>query len=113
VQRIAFAAPLLPGKTETDLEVMASFSSGERRPDYEASRRRAGVERESVWLQRTPEGDFAVVLIEADDVGAAMGTIATSQEPFDVWFREHIAEVHGMDLAAGFPPPEQVLDFQA
>jgi hypothetical protein len=38
--------------------------------------------------------------------------LATSQEPFDQWFREHIRNVHGMDLAAGFPPPEQVLDYR-
>ena len=54
-----------------------------------------------------------VVLIEAEDVGAAMGTLATSQEQFDVWFRGHIKDAHGMDMSEGFPPPEQVLDFRA
>lgn len=44
---IAFAAPLLPGKTEADLAAMASVSSGERRTDHEASRTRAGIKRES------------------------------------------------------------------
>jgi hypothetical protein len=113
MQSIAFAAPLLPGKTEADLEAMASVSSGERRADHDASRRRAGITRESAWLQRTPDGDAVVVLIEADDVQAAMGTLATSQEPFDVWFREHIKAAHGMDMSEGFPRPEQVLDFRA
>ncbi len=113
MQCIAFAAPLLPGKTEADIAAMASVTSGERRADHEASRRRAGIARESAWLQRTPEGDVVVVLIEADDVAAAMGTIATSTEPFDVWFREHIKDAHGMDMAEGFAPPEQLLDFRA
>lgn len=54
-----------------------------------------------------------VVLIEADDVEAAMGTLATSAEPFDVWFRQHIQDTHGMDMAAGFPLPEQLIDFRA
>jgi hypothetical protein len=112
MQSIAFAAPLLPGKTDADLEAMASVSSGERRADHEASRKRAGITRESTWLQRTPNGDVVVVLIEAGDVEAAMGTLATSQEPFDVWFREHIKDAHGMDLAEGFPPPEELLDFR-
>jgi hypothetical protein len=57
MQSIGFAAPLLPGKTEADLEAMASVSRGERRAEHEASRRRAGIKRESVWLQRTPSGD--------------------------------------------------------
>ena len=86
MQAIAFAAPLLPGKTEADLEAMTSVMSGERRSDHEASRKRAGIKRESAWLQRTPSGDVVVVLIEADDVQSAMGTLATSQEPFDVCF---------------------------
>ena len=113
MQSIAFAAPLLPGKTQADLEAMASVSSGARRADHEASRRRAGISREASWLQRTPDGDVVVVLIEAEDVGAAMGALATSQEPHDVWFREHIKDTHGMDMSEGFPPPEQVLDFRA
>jgi hypothetical protein len=67
-----------------------------------------------VWIQSTPQGDVAVVLIEADDVQAAMAGLATSEEPFDVWFRDHIKDVHGMDLSEdGGPPPEQALDFRA
>lgn len=113
METIAFAAPLLPDKTEADLAAMASVSSGERRAEHEASRKRAGIKREATWLQRTPDGDVVVVLLEADDVQAAMGTLATSQEPFDVWFREQVKDAHGMDMAEGFPPPEQVLDFRA
>jgi hypothetical protein len=113
MQSIAFAAPLLPGKTEADREALASVASGERRADHEASRRRAGIKRESVWLQSTPAGDIAVVFLEADDLQAAFGALASSAEPFDQWFREHIHDVHGIDLTAGFPPPEQMLDFRA
>jgi hypothetical protein len=46
------------------------------------------------------------VYLEADDVGAAMMGIATSQEPFDVWFRERTQEIHGIDLAEPAPPAE-------
>lgn len=65
-----------------------------------------------MWLQSTPDGDLAIVVIEANDIPSALGALATSQEPFDQWFRDHIQEVHGMDLAAGFPPPEQLLEFR-
>jgi hypothetical protein len=109
---IAFAAPLLPGKTDADREALASCGSGDRRADHEASRKRAGITREAVWIQSTPGGDVAVVLIEAPDIQAAMGALATSDEPFDRWFREHVLEVHGMDMAEESPPPEQVLDFR-
>jgi hypothetical protein len=66
-----------------------------------------------VWIQGTPDGDVAVVLLEADDIGAAMGALASSPEPFDSWFRDHIEDVHGMDMQEEFPPPEQVFDYRA
>ena len=112
-QAIAFAAPLLPGKTDADREALLSCWQGDRKADHEASRKRLGITRESVWIQNTPGGDVAVVVIEASDIPAAMGGLATSDEPFDKWFREHIREVHGMDLTEGFPPPEQTMDFRA
>ena len=112
MQAIAFAAPFLPGKTDADREVMASFSGGERRADFEASRKRAGITRESVWIQSTPNGDVAVVVIEADDIAAAMGALGSSDEPFDVWFRDHIMDVHGMDISQPSEPPELALDYR-
>ena len=110
---IAFAAPLLPGKTEADREALASCAHGDRQAEHKASRERAGITREAVWIQSTPDGDVAVVVLEAPDIEAAMGAMATSDEPFDAWFREHIRDVHGIDLAESSPPPEQVFDYRA
>ena len=111
MQTLAFAAPIAPGKTQIDRENIASCASGERQAEYRASRERAGIRREAVWIQSTPGGDVGVILIEAPDIQAAMGTLATSDDPFDSWFRENVKEVHGMDLTEGFAPPEQILDF--
>jgi hypothetical protein len=112
-QTLAFAVPILPGKTDADRAAMESCRDGDRKADHAASRTRAGITRESVWIQSTPGGDVAVVVIEANDAGAAMGALASSQEPFDVWFRDVLKDVHGMDLSEGFPPPEQVMDYKA
>ncbi len=112
MQTIAFASPILPGMTQTDRDNIESVASGERQADHLASRKRAGIAREAVWIQSTPDGDVAVVLIEAPDIQAAMGALATSEDPFDVWFRGSVKEVHGMDLAEGFAPPDHVLDFR-
>jgi len=111
VQSVCFAAPLLPGTTATDREEMLACGSGERSEEHAASRRRLGITRESVWIQSTPAGDLAVVLIESPDLPAALLGLATSSEPFDAWFRGHLMTVHGMDLAAGMALPEQVLAF--
>jgi hypothetical protein len=112
-QTVCFAAPLLPGKTSADREEMLSCWTGERRDEHTASRRQHGITREAVWIQPTPGGDVAVVLLEAADLGDAMLGMATSQEPFDVWFREHLMTAHGMDLAQGVTLPETVLDYRA
>ena len=111
-QTLAFAVPILPGKTDDDRAAMASVHDGDRKADHAASRARAGITREAVWIQSTPAGDIAVVVLEGDDIQAAMGAFATSEDPHDVWFREVLADVHGIDLAEGFPPPEQVLDYR-
>jgi hypothetical protein len=112
VPSIAFMAPVVPGKEDLDHSTLEEVQ-GDRRPEYEASRKRMGITREAVWHQETPDGTVAIVYIEADDVGAAMQGVATSQEPFDVWFRERLNEIHGFDLAeGGGTPPHQVADIR-
>jgi hypothetical protein len=74
LQTIAFAAPLLPGKTDADRDALAACGSGDR---------------------------------------AAMGPLATSDDPIDVWFRGHIRDVHAVDITEESAPPEQVLDYRA
>lgn len=113
MQSIAFAAPILPGRTEDDREAMRSCSHGARKSEHQSSRERDGIRREAVWLQPTPAGDVAVVYLEADDLQTAFAGLGSSQEPFDRWFREMAREIHGIDLEQGFPPPEQLIDFRA
>lgn len=113
MESIGFIAPLLPGKTETDRAAMISCWRGDRREAYRASRERLGITREAVFVQSTPNGDVAVVYWEATDVDAALKGMATSGDPFDRWFRDHVRDVHGMDVEDGFPPPEQVMDYRA
>jgi hypothetical protein len=110
---IGFIAPLLPGKTEVDRAAVISCWRGERRDAYQASRRRLGITREAIYIQPTPNGDVAVLYWEADDLDAAFKGMATSDDPFDRWYRDHIRDVHGMNVEDGFPPPEQVMDFRA
>lgn len=109
---IGFVAPLLPGKTATERAAMTSCWNGERRADYERSRKNLGITREAVFIQSTPDGDVDVIYWEADDVEAALQGMASSDDPFDRWFRELIKEVHGIDVADGFPPPEQIMDYR-
>ncbi len=98
---IGFVAPLLPEMTDAERDAMALCWRGERKAAYEDARRPAGVTRESVWIQPTPMGDFAVVYMEADDIDAAFAVIGRSDEPFDSWF-ETTSVRPGISLEEGF-----------
>ena len=113
MQTLAFALPLTPGKTE-EWKSWSNEMAGARQSDYRASRRRLGITTERAYSQQTPMGDMAIVYIEAEDLQQVFGGLATSPDPFDVWFRERVKDLHnGVDLAQQPPPfplPMQVFD---
>lgn len=111
MRSLAFARPLLPGKTEADWVALTSCWVGARKEAFQDARRRAGILREAVWIQRAPGGDVAVVYLEADDLAAALTMLGTSSEPFDRWFRDHVLRVHGTTVGPELTASELVLDF--
>ena len=101
---VAFVAPILPGK----LEAWKRFNNeinGPRRKEFEDQQKRSGITRHRVWLQQTPGGDMALVVQEGEDPQRAMEALATSTDAFDVWFRERIKDIHGLDLSQPLPGP--------
>ena len=88
--------------------------AGPRRAEFAEARRRQGIHRQIVWVQQTPEGPREILLMETPDPARAFTEMATSQHPFDVWFRQMLLDTTGTDLTqpAG-PPPEQVLEWSA
>ena len=111
---LASAFPILPGKTE-QWKQFSRETIGPRRSEYEASRKRLGITREVAYLQQTPQGDMAVVYVEAQNIPRIFEGFGTSQEPFDVWFREQVKDIHGFDLAQPLPGPlpEAIVDWRA
>jgi hypothetical protein len=107
------AFPVLEGK-EDDARKFARETL-DRRDELDESQERIGVTKEEWSLQQTPMGSFVVVRFESDDVEGAFADLAQSDEPFDVWFRERVKEVSGMDLGAPMPGPlpEIILDWSA
>jgi hypothetical protein len=112
-QTICFTLPLLPGTTDPDRDEMLACWRGERAAAHRASRARHGITREATWIQASPVGDVVTVLLESDDLAASLYGIATSDDPFDAWFRGHVQRVHGVDLGGPMPFPEQILDYRA
>jgi hypothetical protein len=114
MQTFNAAFPILPGKTEQARKNAAELM-GDKRADYEDGLKRTGIGRETWTLQSTPMGDFMLVWFEAEDIEEVFTILATSTEPFDVWFREQVLDTNGIDLSAPMegPPPEPMGDWRA
>jgi hypothetical protein len=111
---LASAFPILPGKIE-QWKHFSQEIAGSRHSAHEASRKRLGITREVAYLQQTPQGDLAVVYIEAANIPRVFEGFASSQEPFDVWFREQVKQIHGLDFSQPLPGPlpEAFIDWRA
>lgn len=111
---IVMAQPIPPEKYEKWREAISSFG-GARSEEYTAARARQGVVRQGVFVHHTADGPMEIMVMEADDPARTLGLIATSQEPFDVEFREFLMDVFGLDLSRPpvAPLPEKILDWTA
>ncbi len=111
---IAFSIPILDGKTEAFRAAHRRFVV-DRRTEFEASRRRLGVTAERGFLQRTPNGDLAIVVFDVGDPARMLSGTASSTEPLDADFRRYLLDVFGLDVtqASTVQPSEQVFDWYA
>ncbi|MET4097121.1 hypothetical protein [Arthrobacter sp. UYCu712] len=111
---ITWFAPILPGKLD-EWKALDEEMKGPRREEHARSRERMGVTREVASLMQTPGGDFVCLFHEADDLAKAFRTLATSEDPFDVWFRERLVSLHGLtaEMLQGPPPAKVYFDYRA
>jgi steroid delta-isomerase-like uncharacterized protein len=94
--------PIPPDRYDEWLEFQEQLK-GERHEEFVASRKRLGVKREVQWLSVWPRvGDlrFEIGYYEVEDLIKFGTGLATSEDPFDVWFRERVAHLHGFDWGA-------------
>jgi hypothetical protein len=94
LESISWFAPILPGKLESWKAFTAESQANSE--EHAESRRRAGITRELASLMQTPQGDFAAVFLEAEDLGQAFKTMLESEAPYDKRFVAMTEEVHGM-----------------
>jgi hypothetical protein len=95
---IILTFPILAGKVEAWRRFCQELS-GFRRQPYEASRERLGITCERMALVENAYGSTAVTTLEAPNVDRALGQIIASRHSFDVWYRERLQELHGINLA--------------
>ena len=105
---VAFAMPIVPGKEQLDRETLKEME-GSRREEYEAALKEAGITRQAIWHQDTPQGTVAVVYVQVDSP-EGVAQFGSSDQPFNTWFRDQMKEVHGVDISQSAPQIQQVHD---
>ncbi len=111
---MAVALPILPGKTAEWQKLIGDLTS-QRRGELDGFHRRFGFTRANWYLNQTPGGDVAIVVLEGPNAEAGFGQWAMSQDPFDVFFKREVGALYGIDFSqppAG-PAPEMVYEYRS
>lgn len=95
-------------------EFTKEITTGVRADAHRAFLRRGGVQTEHVFHQQTPMGDLAVLVwegVDPEQLGAHLADLM--QHPasdHERYLRDHVvAQIHGIDLSQGAPPPARTL----
>jgi uncharacterized protein YndB with AHSA1/START domain len=91
------ALPILPDKEER-WRRFAQDLLGDRLGECEELGRRLGVRSVKVYLARTSWREVILAYVEAEDPEGAFRRLLASEEPFDEWVKEKLADLHGFDL---------------
>lgn len=101
----------LPTERIDDFKAFAAEVAGPRGEAFDRSLRRCGVRREAWFVQESPAGATVLVAFDAEDPSRVLPEFAASTDEFDVWFKQRIGAITGVDLnAAPHALPDRVLD---
>lgn len=112
MKSVAIAVPIKPGKSKIWVERSRALKR-ERKTDLEDDFRRYGIHRSASWLQRSPDGDLAILYWDIDDpakLHERMKAIMTSDDEFYVSVREAMAGVFDVNPDQDRPSTELVVD---
>ena len=82
-----------------ELEKFAARIMGPDAALFGRSQRRAGISKEYWFLHDTPAGKLVVFYVEADDVAEALQAFVASREPEDLWLKDQVRKLTGVDIA--------------
>jgi hypothetical protein len=115
MDNICLALPIVNGQTAAARAFLQQLDTT-RRAEFDESERRIGITKELWYLATLPSGDHLVAYMEAPDFGHALSSFVGSREPFDVWFKEEMRAVTGVDLnnpPADMAPAELLSHYEA
>lgn len=103
MDHICLALPILDGKTHGARAFMNELENS-RKSEYDRSEREIGITKELWYLAALPSGDHLIAYMESEDFGNALSMFSQSQDDFDMWFKDRLANATGVDL--NNPPPD-------
>jgi hypothetical protein len=98
-------APVKPGKEEALRDFYREIE-GARNEEYDRSEQRLGIKKEVAFSAKTDGGTIAVIYIESENFESAFGQFVQSKDDFDLWFKQQVLDISGLDLNN---PPEMEL----
>ena len=108
---IVYAMPIVHGKEDLYRQTWDELE-GARRDEYAAAQKDAGVTRQAIWHQQTPDGrTLAIVYIEAADPDAPQRFVSSDAD-ISRWFAQRMKEIYGRDVTQPPLPVELDHDFR-
>ncbi len=110
----AIAVPVLETKVD-QWKAWVQECMGPRREEFDDFNERMGLTLHRAWLMQSRQGPQVIVLFDGPGANNFLQKMATSQGPFDRWFRERVSALHDIDLSTPdiLSPAELFLDWQA
>lgn len=105
MDHICLVLPILDGKSQDARAFMEELENS-RKSDYDRSERRIGIPKELWFLAALPSGDHFIAYMESENFGNSLAMFSQSQDEFDLWFKDRLANATGVDL--NNPPKMQL-----
>lgn len=100
--QLAMTVPILPGK-RADLEELAKTVTGPKKKEYDTSEKKLKIDKETWFIESSQQGDSWIFYAEGKNIEKSLGDWIVSKEPFDMWLKEKIKNITGIDY--NNPPP--------
>ena len=95
---LTIVLPLLKGQQEAWRRFCQALQ-GAHCCEYAAWRERMGITQEEVWLSQTLQMDLIRIHLEVEHPERVVSDLIESHHPFNRWLRQHLGELHELDLA--------------
>lgn len=105
----AIAAPIKADRLDDWKEWSRSMTREPKRSEFVAFMKSTGVSRVRCWLQQGPQGPLGIIVYDGETPMGFGQALATSQDPFAVWFRGQVLELHGMDMTNPPGDPSELI----